>query len=119
MSVTSEQKLNETRKKLSIELCDNFTTRLDPAQSNDIKLAAIIAIGNFIKESKIDDPILFSFLVDPIVDPDKEVRDLVIRIIKKVVNPDIVELLEIKLQELNGEIKTEIKNLLQALKHNQ
>ena len=110
--ISNEEKTADLRKKLSIELCNNFIKRLNPAQSREVKISAIIAIKNLIKESKINDPFLFSYLVDTMVDPDKEIRDLVSRVIKEVVNPEIIELLEIKLQEANDEIKKEISNLL-------
>lgn len=111
--LTQEQKTNELRKKLSIELCNNFIKRLNQAQSKEVKIGAIIAIRNFIKNSKIDDPFLFSYLVDTIVDRDREVRSWVIRVIKEIVNPEIIELLEIKLKETNNkEIKKEILELL-------
>ena len=100
------------REQLSIELCDNFTKRLDPRQTKEIKIGALIAIRNFIKESLVNDPIIYSFLVDTMLDPDKEVRRYVVSIIKEVINPEIKELLEIKLVETSGEIKTEINNLL-------
>lgn len=116
MSVISEkQKTNELRKRLSIELCNNFIKRLNPAQSKEVKLSAIIAIKNFIKESKINDPFLCSYLVDTIVDPDKEVRDWLMKVIKEVVNPEILELLEMKLKEVTPEIKKEIGALLKTL----
>ena len=117
-TISKEEKLIDLRKKLSIELCDNFTHRLNPAQTCEVKLGAIIAIKNFIKESQIDDPILLSFLVDTIVDPDKKIRDMVVKVIKDVIiNPniclDISELLEIKLKEIdNNEAKKEIRELL-------
>ena len=110
---TQEQKIVELRKKLSIELCDNFTKRLNPSQTHEVKLGAIIAIRNFIKEGHINDSILFSFLVDAIADPDKKVRDLVFKVVREVANHEIVELIEIKLKELNGEFKTEVDKLLQ------
>ena len=115
MKTTTEKEKNiEIRKKLSIDLCDNFIKRLNTAQSKEIKIGALIAIRNFIKESKIDDPFLFSYLVDTIADPDKEIRNLVIKIIKEVSNPEIIELLEIKKQEISNEIKNEINNVLQS-----
>ena len=115
MTIHSEkEKTIDTRKRLSIELCDNFTRRLNQAQSKEIKIGALIAVRNFIKESKIDDPILFSFLVDTISDPDKEIREWVFKIIKEVVNKEIVELLEIKLQEATSDIKNEIKALIKS-----
>lgn len=108
-----KQEPKELRKKFSIELCQSFISRLDPSQSQDIKINAIIAIKNYINESKIADPILYSFLVDSIVDPDKKIRDFVIRVIKEVANPEIIELLEIKEKEINGEFKEEIRKILQ------
>lgn len=110
---TEKDKTTELRKRLSIELCNNFVKRLNPAQSREIKINAIIAIRNFIKESKIDDPFLYNYLIDTIVDEDKVVRDWVIRVIKEVSNPEIIELLEIKLKEANAEIKKEINQLLE------
>ena len=104
-----KQKTTDLRKRFSIEMCDNFTQRLDPSQSREIKLGALIAIRNFIKEARINDPILFSFLVDTIADPDKKVRDMVFKVVREVVNHEIVELIEIKLKELNGEFKKEIE----------
>ncbi len=117
MPTTKEkQAQTDIRKQLSIELCNNFIERLNPAQTKEIKIGAVIAIRNFIKESKFDDPFLFSYLVDTISDPDKEVREAVVKVIKEIKNLEIVELLEIKIQEANSELKTEIKNLLQAIK---
>ena len=94
-------------------MCDNFTQRLDPSQSRKIKLGAVIAIRNFIKEAHINDSILFSFLVDSIADPDEKVRDLVFKIVREIANHEIVELIEIKLKELNGDFKKEVNKLLQ------
>ncbi len=108
-----KQKDNNSRKLFSIEMCDNFTQRLSPSQSREIKLGAIIAIRNFIKESHIHDSILFSFLVDAIADPDKTVRDMVFKVVREVANHEIVELIEIKLKELNGDFKKEVNKLLQ------
>jgi len=117
MTIISEkQKITELRKKLSIELCENFTKRLNTQEKKEIKIGAIIAIRNFIKESKIDDPIIYSFLVDTITDPDKEVRDWVSKVIKEVKNLEILELLELKLKEkINEEIKKEIMTLAVSL----
>ncbi|GEM_PF-2747694 len=113
MQAITKKKETDQRKKLSIELCENFTRRLHPSQSKELKTGALIAIKNFIKETKIDDDILLSFLVDSITDPDKEIRKLVSSIIKEVVNNEIIELLEIKLNESNGsEIKEEIQKVL-------
>lgn len=108
-----KQKNTDLRKKFSIDMCDNFTQRLAPHQSREVKLGALIAIRNFIKETHINDSILYSFLVDSIADPDKTVRDLVFKIVREVANHEIVELIEIKLKELNGEFKTEVSKLLQ------
>ncbi|MBI3590266.1 MAG: HEAT repeat domain-containing protein [Candidatus Melainabacteria bacterium] len=112
-TITQKEKNIDIREKLSIDLCDNFIKRLNPAQSKETKIGALIAIRNFIKESKIDDPFLFSYLVDTIADPSKEIRNIVIKVIKEISNPEIIELLEIKKQEVSQEIKTEINNLLQ------
>ena len=123
MTVISEkQKEEEIRKRLSIEVCDNFIKRLNPLQKKEIKMGALIAIKNLIKESTINDPILYSFLVDTIVDPDKEVRNTVVKVIKDVgvdlyICPQIIELLEIKLKEATSEIKKEIDTLLHKLKN--
>ena len=108
----TKQKTIDLRKRFSIEMCDNFTNRLDPSQSREIKLGAIIAIRNFIRESRINDSILFSFLVDTIADPDKEVRDLVFKVVREVANHEIVELIEIKLKELNSDFKKEVEFLI-------
>ena len=121
VNIKEKQDTIDLRKKLSIELCNNFVKRLDPLQDKETKLGALIAIKNLIKESHIYDPFLFSYLVDTLIDPDKEIRDMVIRVIKDVgvepsVYPEIIELLEIKLQEANSETKNEINNLLQFLK---
>ncbi len=117
MTVADKKKVEDLRKKLSIELCDNFICRLDPSQRFETKIGAIIAIKNFIKESQIDDSILLSCLVDTLSDPDSKVREMVIRVIKEIVNHEIIELLEIKLNEIsNSEIKTQIDNLLKELK---
>lgn len=117
MSIVSEkQKDNEVRKKLSIELCDNLIQRLNPNEQKQIKIGAIIAIRNFVKESKIDDSILLSCLIDTLADPDKEIRDWVIRVIKEIINPEVIELLEIKLEEVKEPfIKREIKELLASI----
>ena len=115
MTTTSKKQMaNDLRKILSIELCDNFTTRLHPDQKREIKLGAIIAIKNLIKESNINDPILYSFLVDSITDPDQTVQSKVLKVIKEVINTEIAELLEIKLKELSGELKKEAKKLLRS-----
>ncbi len=117
MTNNSQEKINlDLRKKISIELCQSFTQRLDPNQTACVKSGAVIALKNFIKKSKIEDPIIYSFLVDTIVDPEKEVRDLVIKVIKEVVNSEIIELLEIKQKEISGEMKAEIGNLLKVLR---
>ena len=102
-AISEKEELINLRKRLSIELCDNFTKRLNPSQKKEIKIGALIAIRNFIKNSKIDDPILYSFLVDTISDPDKDIRELVKEIIKEVENPEITELLEIKLKEVKDD----------------
>lgn len=102
-AISEKEELINLRKRLSIELCDNFTKRLNPLQKKEIKIGALIAIRNFIKNSKIDDPILYSFLVDTISDPDKDIRELVKEIIKEVENPEITELLEIKLKEVKDD----------------
>ena len=115
MTILSEEKLKEVRQKLSIELCDNFICRLNPAQKKETKTGALIAIRNLVKESHINDPIVFSFLVDTIVDPDKEIRNIVIKVIKEITNPEIIELLQIKLKEGNNEVKKEIMELLKSL----
>lgn len=120
MSTLEKQKIADLRKKLSIELCDNFMRRLNPLQSKETKLGALIAIRNFIKESRIDDPILLSCLVDTIVDQNKEVRNTVSSVIKdviadKAILQEIRELLEIKLNESDSEIKKEITGLLKAI----
>ena len=112
MVITQEEKIIETRKSLSIELCNNFIKRLHPEQKKEIKISAIIAIKNLIKESEVDDTILINCLVDTITDPNKEVRRWVIRTIKEVANPLITELLQSKL--LEKEIKKEIKNDINA-----
>ncbi|MBI2996109.1 MAG: hypothetical protein HYY52_05320 [Candidatus Melainabacteria bacterium] len=111
----------DLRKRLSVELCDNFVHRLNPAQTKEIKIGALIAIKNLIKESKIYDSFLFNYLIDTIVDPDKLVREIVAKIIKDVVTnldvyQEIIELLEIKTNETKGEVKLEIKKLLKAVK---
>ena len=116
MTHIAEEKLKEVRQKLSIELCDNFICRLNLAQEKETKVGAIIAIRNLVKESQINDPIIFSFLVDTIVDPDKEVRSMVIKVIQEIVNSETIELLQIKLQEANDEVKKEINDLLNLFK---
>ena len=112
-----KQKSEDLRKRFSIEMCDNFTQRLAPSQSREIKLGAIIAIRNFIKEAHINDSILFSFLVDAIADSDKKVRDLVFKVVREVANHEIVELIELKLKELNGEFKKDVEARLIAPLH--
>ena len=116
MVITSEKKVDDLRKNLSIELCDNFIHRLNPEQTKEVKIGALIAIRNLIKESNIYDPFLYSYLVDTLTDLDKEVRKIVIKVIKEVSNSEIIELMEIKLQESKNEIKTEISNLLKSLR---
>ena len=117
-SISEKQKTTELRKKISIELCDNFIRRLNPAQKQETKIGALIAIRNLIKESKIDDSILLSCLVDTISDPNSEIRDMVIKVINDVkdhpnVSKEITELLEIKLKEVNdSQIKSEIRELM-------
>jgi len=114
--VLDKKESQEIRKKLSIDLCDNFIRRLKPYQSKETKLGALIAIRNLIKESKINDPILFSCLVDSITDSDSEIVSLVIKIIKEVSNEDIFELLNIKLQEvIDTKVKKEIEKLISVL----
>ena len=82
---------SDLRKKLSIELCNNFVKRLNPMQDRETKLGALIAIKNLIKESHIYDPFLFSYLVDTMTDPDKEIRDMTKRVIKDVgIDPAIL-----------------------------
>ncbi len=106
----------ELRKKFSIDLCDNFIKRLKPYQSKETKLNAIIAIRNLIKESKISDPILYSCLVDSIADTDEDVIKLVIRVIQEVINDDVIELLNIKLNELlDTKAKKEIVKILNSV----
>ena len=90
-------------------MCDNFTQRLASSQNREVKLGAIIAIRNFIKEAHINDSILFNFLVDTIADSDKKVRDLVFKVVREVANHEIIELIEIKLKELNGEFKKDVE----------
>ena len=114
MTIVSE-KNTDLRKRLSIELCDNFVRRLNPKQSKEIKIGALIAIKNLIKESNIEDPFLYNYLIDTIVDPDKEVRKITAKVIKETINPLTVELLQTKLQEVNPEVKKEIRSLLQDL----
>ena len=101
-----------TRKKISVELCENLIYRLSPSQTKETKLGALIGIKNLIKETKITDPILDSCLVDIITDEDKNIREMVKRIIKEVKNPHIVELLELKINEVDDTIKKDIKELL-------
>ena len=114
--VSQNQKDFNFRQRLSIELCNNFIKRLNPLQSKETKIGAVIAIKNLIRQSKINDSFLFSYLVDTLTDPDKEVRNIVIKVIKEVANTEIIELLEVKLNELNrSETKNEVKTLLKAL----
>ena len=101
---------------LSIEVCENFTIRLNPNQKRKIKLGALIAIRNFITESEIKDPILYNFLTDTISDPDERVKNLAFKIIKEVSNPEITKILEEKQIEAQGELKKEIANLLKFVK---
>lgn len=125
-TISEKEKLTELRKKLSLELCDNFTKRLNPFQKKEIKIGAIIAIKNFIKESKIDDPIIYSFLVDAITDHKKDVRGWVSKVIKDIgagfvsaqnlhFHKEITELLELKLKEnISEEIKEDIIELIKS-----
>ena len=101
---------------LSIEVCENFTVRLNPNQKREIKFGALIAIRNFIKESKIEDPILYNFLTDTISDPDETVKDFAFKIIGEVSNQEITKILEDKQTEAKGELKKEITNLLKFVK---
>ena len=101
-----------TRKKISIGLCENLIYRLNSSQLKETKLGALIGIKNLIKETKIADPILDNCLVDAITDKDKDIREMVKRIIKEVKNPHIVELLEIKMNEADDNIKKDIKELV-------
>lgn len=105
---------------LSIELCENFRKRLDPNQKKEIKIGALIAVRNLIKNTKVNDSIIYSFLIDTIADPDKEIREWVIKIIKDITRSkellkEIKELLEIKLYEVNNEAKPRIINLLRNI----
>lgn len=100
------------RKKISIELCENLIYRLNSLQTKETKLSVLIGIKNLIKETKITDPILDNCLVDAITDEDKDIRIVVQKIIKEIKNPRIIELLKIKINEVNNDIKTEIKGLL-------
>lgn len=102
----------ETRKKISIELCENLVYRLNPKQKKETKIGALIAIKNLIKESKINDPILDSCLIDAITDEDKDIRELIKKIIYEVKSPHIIELLELKLRDANETLKKEIKAIL-------
>lgn len=105
---------------LSIELCENFRKRLDLNQKKEIKICALIAIRNLIKNTKINDPIIYSFLIDTIADPDKEIREWVMKIIKDITRSkellkEIKELLEIKLHEVSNEAKIRITSLLRNI----
>ena len=113
---SKEEEIN-SKKNLSIEVCDNLTTRLHPSQKREIKLGALIAIRNFIKESRIEDPILYNFLIDTIADPDKKVKDFVLKIIKEVSNQEMYQILHEKQIELSGELRKEVTNLLKSIKN--
>lgn len=116
-TITEKQKDIDIRKRLSIELLDNFMRRLNPAQKYETKIAAIIAIRNFVIESKMDDPMLLNHLVDAIVDPDESIREILIKVIKEIIHEpnvkkEIIELLEIKQKEATLEINKEITTLI-------
>lgn len=122
MSFTLDKKESiELRKKLSLDICDNFIRRLKPYQSKETKLGALIAIRNLIKESKISDPILHSFLIDSITDSNPEIVNMVITITKEViedpiVKSDIIELLNLKFKEaISTKIKKDIEKLLEQV----
>ena len=111
--ILDKKESKELRKKLSIELCDTFILRLKPYQAKKTKIGALIAIKNFIKESNLNDQIIYSCLVDSVLDEDKEITDMVLKILKEVINSDLEELLEMKLSEVkDSKIKAEIKKLL-------
>lgn len=111
----------ELRKKLSLDICDNFIRRLKSYQSKETKLGALIAIRNLIKESKISDPILHSFLIDSITDPNSEIVTMVITITKEIivdplVKTDIIELLNLKSKEaISTKVKKDIEKLLEQI----
>lgn len=122
MSFTLDKKESiELRKKLSLDICDNFIRRLKPYQSRETKLGALIAIRNLVKESKISDPILHSFLIDSITDADSEIVDMVNTITKEIiedpiVKTDIIELLNLKSKEVGStKIKKDVEKLLEQV----
>ena len=102
----------EIRKKISIELCEDLTKRLNHSEKKEIKIGALIAIKNLILETKIEDPILDNCLADTITDNDPQVRHFVLRVIKEAKISHVLELLKIKYNELSPDIKLEISNLI-------
>jgi len=84
------------------------------ADQGDMVSPAVIK--NLIKETKINDPIIYNFLIDTIIDPDKEIRSLVKKIILEIACKEINDLLVLKSQELNeNEVKQDIKDVLRQL----
>ena len=101
---------------LSIEFCDNFVRRLNPEQSLETKMLAVLALRNLIKNTGIRNSILYNFLVDSISSKEKELRIFVEKTIKEIANNEIIELLNMKLNEVNDkQIKAEIKQLIKKL----
>lgn len=86
---------------LTIEFYESLTNRLDHEQNINVKLGALIAVKNLILYTQLHDHILYGLLIDSISDPEKEVQELAIKIINKVFNPEVKELLYIKLIESN------------------
>lgn len=105
------------REKISIELCENFISRLKQEESPEIKLSALIALKNLIKYSQISDPILENCLIDTLTDQDKEIRKFTKDVIRDICSPNIIELLELKLTETSGDIKVELSNFFKELQN--
>ena len=95
----SEQKKEDVRKQISIELCENLIYRLHPAQKKETKIGALIALKNLIKETKINDPLIYNPLIDATRDPDNEIKTLATKIIEEIKNKEINELL-LELQDV-------------------
>lgn len=111
---STKTKTKDFREEISIEFCQDLIYRLKFNQSQTTKLGALIAIKNLVQETKVEDQIIFSTLVDALADPDKKIRELASKIIKEIKNSAIVELLETKKNEVSKDIEKEITTLLKS-----